>query len=89
MKILKNTIKETNLGFPSEFAAKTEDGKDVSLSYRYGFVKIFVEDKIQDTIDGPEGSFDVGGSCTVEQLVNVLIREELLCQQEDTEKDPS
>jgi hypothetical protein len=78
MKILKKTIVETNIGFPSEFKCKTTEEEEVLLSYRSGRVKVFVNDELKRTIDGPEGEFDVGGSCTIEEMCDVLVREEFL-----------
>jgi hypothetical protein len=82
MKILKKTITETNIGFPSEFSCKTETDEEVLLSYRNGRVKIFVNDELKNTINGPEGEFDIGGSCTELEMLSVLEREELLSEKE-------
>ena len=85
MKILKKTITETKIGFPSEFPAKTDSGEEVTVSYRYGRVKLYVNEELKETFDGPEGGFDIGGSCTAEEMCLVLLREELLDDSESGE----
>ena len=59
MKIDFASLVRTHLGFPSEWAGKTQDGKDVTISYRYGKTKIIVEGAIVGTLSLDQ--FDVGG----------------------------
>lgn len=78
MKIKTDTIKNVNIGFPAEWECQTEDGENVLISYRQGRVKFFVEEKHVETINGPEGQFDIGGSMHDDDLIVCLKREDML-----------
>lgn len=59
MKIDFASLVRTHLGFPSEWQDKTQDGKDVTISYRCGRTKVIVEEKIIATLSIDQ--FDIGG----------------------------
>jgi hypothetical protein len=59
MKVDFASLERTHLGFPSEWKGKTQDGKDVTISYRYGRTKITVDEKVIATLSLDQ--FDVGG----------------------------
>lgn len=82
MKIQKETINRITIGFPAEWECESEDGEHVLLSYRHGRIKVIVNGEHKETISGPEGDFDVGGSCEDEDLIKVLQQEELLAEKE-------
>lgn len=59
MKVDFASLERTHLGFPSEWKGKTQDGEDVTITYRYGRTKITVNDAIVATLSLDQ--FDVGG----------------------------
>lgn len=59
MKVDVASLVRTNLGFPSEWKGKTQDGKAITISYRYGKTKLFVNDAVVATLS--LDPFDVGG----------------------------
>lgn len=59
MKIDFASLERTHLGFPSEWKGKTVDGKNVTISYRYGRTKLFCEDVLVNTMSIDK--FDIGG----------------------------
>ena len=59
MKVDFASLERTHLGFPSEWKGKTQDGKDLTISYRYGRTKITVGEKVIATLSIDQ--FDVGG----------------------------
>lgn len=59
MKIDFASLVRTHLGFPSEWQGKTEDGKDVTISYRHGRTKITTEGAVVATLSIDQ--FDIGG----------------------------
>ena len=73
MKIRKETLKRTNIGFPSEFICETEEGKEVTISYRYGKIKIFLEGTLKEETE--KDGFDIGGYLSDEDLMMVLERD--------------
>jgi len=76
MKILKETIKNVQIGFPAVWSALTEDGEPITLSYRHGVVSILTErGNIIEKLNGPKGEFDVGGSMEDRELLSVLGRD--------------
>lgn len=59
MKVDVASLVRTNLGFPSEWKGKTQDGKDITISYRYGKTKLIVDGSNVATLSIDQ--FDVGG----------------------------
>lgn len=76
MKIIFSTVERTNLGFPSEWRCKSEDGKDLKISYRYGVAKISYDNKLLLTLSIDQ--FDTGGYMDDETLESLLIKNGLL-----------
>ena len=76
MKISKETIERTNLGFPSEFKCKTEEEKDVTITYRYGRIKIYLGETLHTETEKDE--FDINGYISDEDLLKVLKRDGLI-----------
>ena len=88
MKIKLSTLVNTHVGFPSDWECESEEGQKVKLSYRYGRIKIFVDEQQKDTIDGPQGGFDVGGSFKDKsELLAVLEREDMVLSEESTSEE--
>jgi hypothetical protein len=80
MKIKKTSIERTALGFPAEWTCKTTKNEKLKISYRFGKMKFMKNDEVVETVDGPEGDLDIGGSCEDSDLIRVLLREELLSE---------
>ena len=76
MKINFSTIIRTNLGSPSEWKGKTVDDEDVRITYRFGLVKIFLNDLIINTLSLDE--FDLGGYTEDSTLRQLLTDNDLI-----------
>lgn len=76
MKINFSTLVRTNLGFPSEWVGKTEDDKEVKISYRRGETKVYVQDILYATLSLDQ--FDLGGYMEDTTLMQLLKDNNLL-----------
>ena len=74
---LKNFIR-TNLGFPSEWKGKSEEGADIVLSFRHGKLKLFADTKqIQLKVDHKD-ELDISGFLEDSDLELLLKKNDLL-----------
>lgn len=76
MKIDFKSLERTNLAFPAEFKGKTTDALDVFITYRHGYIKIFIDEKLHITTS--QDNYDIGGSISDKELLVVLQREKLV-----------
>ena len=75
MKISLSSLERTNFAHPSEWEGKSDSDEPVKISYRYGEIKIFVNDKHHTTTD--KNDLDLGGFMEDEELKQILIRDDL------------
>lgn len=78
MKLKLDNFKRTNLGFPSEWKGKSEEGKDVVLSFRQGRLKVFVE-TVQFPIEHDcKDEWDISGYLEDADLKVILKKNDLI-----------
>jgi len=80
-KIVKKSVVRTNFGFPSEFSAKTEDGLDVYMHFRYGDITIKVEGK--EILKEPLDKYCLNGFLSDDNLDLIMKRNELWFVEEE------
>jgi len=68
------------MAFPSEWEGETIDSEHIKISYRYGEIKIFLDDVLKVTTD--KSDIDVGGYMEDEELKEVLVRDKLVAEEE-------
>lgn len=77
VKIKVANLKRTNLGTPSVWEGKTDDGKVLYLYFRHGRLRVEV-DKAVVLSDASLDEFDVSGYLSDENLTILLRKHELL-----------
>lgn len=75
-KIKFNQLTRTNLGTPSLFEGTLEDGRKVKFHFRYGRLKVFVDEK--EVLETCKDEFDVSGYLSDEDLKMLMKKHELL-----------
>lgn len=75
-KIKFSALTRTNLGTPSVFEGKLENGSSVKFHFRYGRLKVFLDEK--EVIETCKDEFDVSGYISDEDLKMLMKKHELL-----------
>ena len=75
-KIKFNQLTRTNLGTPSLFEGKLDDGRSVKFHFRYGRLKVFVDEV--EMLETCKDEFDVSGYLSDEDLKQLMKKHELL-----------
>lgn len=72
MKIVKKSLKRLQVGFPTKYEGLTKDGVKVDLEFRYGNLKISVDDEV--LVNEPKDEFSLEGIIGESELLDMLAR---------------
>ena len=75
IKISLSSLARTNFSCPSEWDGKTDKQEAVTISYRCGQIKIFVNEVLVETTQ--KDDLDIAGYMEDEELKKILIRDEI------------